>query len=116
MMVGNGGAGDRARLAERVSDWIDTLQLDDDAARTTLATALAAALTSAAECRALLDTLLSSRPVASAAEAEQALTTLTELNIHLLGEIRGALDELEAAWPALEDRLIELGPDDDDPA
>ena len=116
MMAGNGADGDRAQLAERISDWIDSLELDADAARTTLATALAAALTSAAECRPLLDALLSSRPVTSAAEAERALIALTELNIHLLGEIRGALEELEAAWPALEDRLIELGPDDEEPA
>lgn len=104
---------DRLILAERISDWLDGIDLDDDAARTTLATSLSGVLAAAAEARRLLDQALGSDPLADAAEADRALDLFTELTVHLAGELRSALDELEHAWPTLEDRLIELGPDDE---
>ncbi|HET8650150.1 MAG TPA: hypothetical protein VFL95_08925 [Gemmatimonadales bacterium] len=106
---------ERLILAERISDWLDSIDLDDDAARTALATSVSGVLAAAADARRQLDEALRSNPLADAAEADRALELFTQLTVHLTGELRNALDDLERAWPTLEDRLIELGPDDEPP-
>lgn len=103
---------ERVRMAERISDWLDHFDLGDDAARTALATGLASVFAAVAEARRLTDRMLALDPLADAAQADQALEILTELTAQLGGELRWQLDELDRGWEALEDRLIELSPDE----
>jgi phytoene dehydrogenase-like protein len=103
---------DRIQLAERISDWIDRLDLDDDAARTAFATGLASALAAADEARRRLEALLRTAPLDDAAEADRALEELTELHLQLTSELPEQIAEMGDAWTAIEDRLIELGPDE----
>ena len=105
-------AADRFRLAERISDWVDRLDLEDDAARTTFSIALASALAAADEARRRLDALLATAPLADAAEADRALEELTELHLQITSELPEKIAEMTDAWTAIEDRLIELGPDE----
>lgn len=103
---------DRFRLSERISDWIDRLELEDDAARMTFATGLAAALAAADEARRRLETLLATSPLRDAAEADRALDALTELHLHLTSELPEQIESVTDAWMTIEDRLIELSPDE----
>lgn len=103
---------DRAQLAERISDWIDRLDIDDDSARTTFAIGLASALVAADEARRRLEEMLRTSPMTEAAEADRALEQLTELHLQLTSELPEQLGEMGDAWSSIEDRLIELGPDE----
>ena len=103
---------DRFRLTERISDWIDSLELGDDDARTGFATGLASALAAADEARRRLDALLRTDPMKDAADAEKALEELTELHLQLTSELQEQIDSMADSWTAVEDRLIELTPDD----
>jgi hypothetical protein len=104
---------ERLRLAERISDWLDRLDLEDEA-RTTLATGLAGALGAAEEARQLLDAVLATDPTRDGGDAAHALDLATELTGQLAGELRARLADVERAWPALEDRLLELAPEHDE--
>lgn len=99
-------------MAERISDWIDALELDDDETRMTFATGLAAALASADEARRRLEALLRTAPMKDPAEADRALEELTELHLQVSSELPEQVESIGGAWTAIEDRLIELGPDD----
>lgn len=99
---------ERFRLAERTSDWLDRIDLGDDEARTTLATGLVSILAAAEEARLLLDAVLATDPTRDAGDAEHALDLATELTGQLAGELRARLDDVERAWPVLEDRLLAL--------
>ena len=103
---------DRFQLAERISDWIDALELEDDDARMGFATGLAAALAAADEARRRLDALLRTTPMRDAGEAERALEELTELQLQLTSELGEQVEAIAESWATVEDRLIELGPDD----
>lgn len=103
---------DRIELAERISDWIDRLDLDDDSARTAFAMGLASALAAADEARRRLERLLATSPLTDAAEADRALEEFTEVHLQLTSELPEQVAEIGEAWTAIEDRLIELGPDE----
>jgi hypothetical protein len=103
----------RAQLAERISDWLDRLSLDDDSARLGLSTGLASLVTALDEVDTLLGTALETDPARDPSDALHALDLTTELMGVLVGELRQRLAELEAAWPALEDRLLALAPEED---
>jgi hypothetical protein len=103
---------DRFRLAERISDWIDALELQDDDARMSFATGLAAAMAAADESRRRLEALLRTAPLKDAGEADRALQELTELHLQLTSELPEQVDAIADSWTVVEDRLIELSPDD----
>jgi hypothetical protein len=105
----------RAQLAERISDWIDKVGLDDDA-RTALATGLAGVFAAAEEAAALLDAALATDPRRDPGDAEHALDLVTELAGILVGEVREGAGAVEQGFHALEDRLLELAPDADEGA
>src|SRR4051794_34914139 len=96
------GAGDpeleRFRLVERISDWLDRVDIEDEA-RTTLATGLASVLAAVDEARRLLDAVLATDPTRDADDAAHALDLATELTGQLAGELRARLDDVERAWP-----------------
>jgi hypothetical protein len=102
----------RFELSERISDWIDGLDLEDDAVRTAFAMGLASALAAAEEARRRLDALLQTTPLADAADAERALEQLTELHLQLTSELPEQIEAMGEAWTTVEDRLIELSPDE----
>lgn len=102
----------RAQLAERISDWLDRVAVDDSA-RTTLATGLAGFIVAAEEAAALLDAALATDPARDPGDAEHALDLVTELAGLLVGEVREGIAGVEGAFHDLEDRLLELAPDVD---
>lgn len=103
---------DRFQLAERISDWVDRLDLGDDDARMAFATGLASALAAADEARRRVEALLATAPLRDAGEAERALDELTEIQLQLTSGLGEHLEEIGDAWTTVEDRLIELGPDE----
>lgn len=103
---------DRFRMAERISDWIVALELEDDDARMSFATGLAAALAATDEARRRLDALLRTAPLKDAGEADRALEELTELHLQLTSELPEQVEAIGDSWNVVEDRLIELSPDD----
>ena len=102
---------DRVQLAERLSDWFDALDVEDDEARTAFATGLAGAFAALGEARRHLERLLDAAPFRDPAEADRALEELTELHLQLTSELPEQLEAIGDAWTTIEDRLIELGPD-----
>jgi hypothetical protein len=105
--------GDRPRatvaLTERISAWLTNAGVQDPEVRATLAVGLADFLDAARTTGEHLEAMLSLDP-AQPETADRALEHASSIAVHLFGEAKDHLLELEALWEMqVEERLAALG-------
>ena len=103
-------------FAGRLTQWMERAGVPDEATQADLGVGFADILYAASEAQRILDQVVALDPT-SLVGAEQALGHLGYLHALFLGEIKSHLEDLDQAWPVLEERLAAAaGLADDDPA
>lgn len=97
---------DQGALAGRLGAWLREAGVE----QSEVAVDFADTVMAGRSVEAILSRLVSLRPE-SPQDGEEALRLLGELHTWIFGEMKFHIQELERAWPRLEEKLGELAPD-----
>lgn len=102
-----GRTSERVELTRAIDRWLQVVGVAGEGAAAESAVDLADILLAAADVRALLTELLSIDP-RTPSEADRALQIAANIEVQLFTELKGHLEELEAAWPRVLERISSL--------